>query len=343
MTMLIAWGWDDGLNIGTGGGTTIPTIQTAAARTGTRGLRCQTSGASQVSYQTITLPANVVTGILHVAFNTSSLWNGARIVGLYDGATLQAELRMRNDGKFDLYHGNTSTLLATGTFVYTVNTWVHLQLKWTIHDSTGLLELRINGASTADATFTGDVRNGGNAYVTAIWIGQQSSGVNSTSNPLYFDDFVVVDTNGSVNNNYLGDVGAFHLFATGAGTTQQWDLAGSAPAATAHASINEIPADDGVTYLETNVSGERFLLGWGDISSSATIHAVVTNIRAQKASASSREIKSTAKRTTTTLGAAHVLSTSWVTYQDVRELDTEGVAWTAANLNSSEFGADLTF
>lgn len=341
MTMLIADGADDGLTLATlTGGSVAASIQTAAARTGTRGIRAQTSGNVQTSFFSYSI-ANTTSGVAHFAFQTNTLWSGVSIFQLLDTTTLHAEVRTRADGKFELY--TVGTLRATGSFVYTINTWVHLQVKWTIADAGGLIELRVNGSGSADATFTGDTRNGANAYANVVRFGQMTTGVNTTGSPFYFDDIVICDTSGSYNNNYLGDVECRYAFASGAGSQQDWTIAGSSPAATAHASINEVPADDGVTLLESNTVNHRFLLAFDDLSNtSATVYAVATNIRAQKASATARQIKSTAKRTTTTLGsAAHTLSTSWLTFQNIRELDTEGATWTGTNFNSTEFGCDV--
>jgi hypothetical protein len=341
MTMLLTDGYDDGVCLGALLGSVAPTIQTAAPRTGTRSLRCQTSASSQTSFVKYTI-ANTTTGVCHVAMNLGAAWlGGVSIIQLIDTATLHAELRLNAAGKFEVY--SVGTLRATGTFVYSAETWVQVQLKWTINDSTGLIEVRINGATSADATFSGDVRNGANAYVNVVQLGQQSVGVNTTGSPGYLDDLVIVDDQGSYNTGYLGDVEAKYTFATGAGDQQDWTIAGSSPAGTAYQSVNEVPVDDGVTLLESSTVSHRFLLGWEDLSNtSATIFAVATNLRAQKASAVNREIKSTAKRTSTTLGGLHTLSTSWATYQHIRETDTEGVnPWTGTNFNSTQWGCDV--
>jgi hypothetical protein len=340
MTALIADGFDDGLIVGATGGI-APTVSTTIARTGARSARIfQSAGAGNVSYLQYTVN-NKVSGVIHFSWYTPTLWSGLPIIQLLDNGTLHGEVRMRADGRFDLY--TVGTLRATGTFVYAINTHVHLQIKFTIADAGGLIELRVNGATSADATYTGDTRNGANAFITETRIGHCSGAINTTGVASYVDDVFIVDTAGSVNNDYCGDVECRYLRPTGAGSQQDWTIAGSAPAATAHQSVNETPVDDGVTLLQTANPNDRFLLALADLSNTTpTVFAVATNLRAQKASAATREIKSTMKLGgSTTLGGLHTLSTSWLTHQDIRETDPAGNPWTGANVNASELGADL--
>ena len=81
--------------------------------------------------------------------------------------------------------------------------WAILELKATIADSGGLVELRLDGASVL--TFTGDTRNAGTAEIAMIRFSNHhiSSGNRHT---LRLDDVYFCDTSGGRNDNFLGDV-----------------------------------------------------------------------------------------------------------------------------------------
>jgi hypothetical protein len=346
MAIIYAEGFDDGIMRGATGGADAPTASTDQPRTGTHSLKTflNASGAFDSSFYSVSHAA-LATGWVYVAvYLPAAPAATARLVALLDTATVHVTLDLGTDRK--LIATRNGTALATGSFVLPTSAWTHLAIKATIADAAGAVEVRINGSPTPDIDESSvDTRNGGNASWDVTRIGWFSGGNMGVNTGVYHDDLVIQDTTGSApENDWLGDVECRYSFPDAAGDEQDFTVAGSRPPATAWESLDEVPADDAVTLIESNTPTDQVLLNYGAIAAGGTIYAVIPLLRALKDGAGARSIAPREKLGTTVRNGADIaLSTSWVTYQgDVWHRDPDGSVWTTSSVNSSQAGAEVT-
>jgi hypothetical protein len=98
-----------------------------------------------------------------------------------------------------------------------MNQFNYFEIKATIHDTTGSIELRINGVPALNLV-NQDTRNAGTGVVNAIRIG----GTNSFGPIWAMDDLYICNTSGSTNNDFLGDIRVDTLYPNADGTYSQW-------------------------------------------------------------------------------------------------------------------------
>ena len=162
---------------------------------------------------------------------------------------IQCGLWLRDGGDFVLTSGgNGSAVLATSPVLLPLaNVWAHIQVKITIHNTTGSIELRLNGNTTADWTATGlNTRNGSaNAYANVVhWNSQSSNGEG-------IDDFYAFNDQSPAPNTFQGDVRAVLQFPT-TDTSIQWTRNTGPNNCLA---VDDVAQDGDTTYVATNVVG----------------------------------------------------------------------------------------
>ncbi|MDI6752780.1 MAG: hypothetical protein QME78_00110 [Thermodesulfobacteriota bacterium] len=269
----MALAWASGAELGLanleltnyGGGTQIWNINSTDKRTGAYCFR--TYGSADYLHKVLDSAlsefylqfANKGGGINRVAFK----WR--------KGTTVLGTLKINTAGKFELYTGDSVTLVATGTATFNTDVWTLLELYIKIADSGGVLTLRVNGIS--DASFTGDTKPGTDTTVDSLfWAG--------TSNAVYvyIDDIILFDTTGTVNNSWPNNLKVGLLQANGAGNSTQWT-----PSAGSNWScVYAIPPSD-VDYVKVNVVDRIDLYTLGDLPAEAKgIHALFLTARASK-------------------------------------------------------------
>ena len=118
-------------------------------------------------------------------------------------------------GAISVFRGSqTGTLLGTtATPVITASAWHHIEVKVTINDTTGSVEVRVNGVTKLSLTGVDTCASANVAYAQIGFANNVSAGQYQRA----FDmkDLVVWDTTGSQNNDFLGSVSVFNLFTDG--------------------------------------------------------------------------------------------------------------------------------
>ena len=239
-----------------------------------------------------------------------------------------------------VYRGTQAgTLLATSSQALPILAWAFLELKATIADSGGLVELRLDGAPVL--SFSGDARNAGTAEIVTV---RFSNHYVSTGNRhlLRLDDVHLCDTSGSRNNDFLGDVRVVTLRPDA--DTAQGDFTPSSGSAH-YALVAEAPDDDGdASYVESGTVGHKDLYGYQDLTATpAAIMAVQLATVARKDDAGSRSLCAVLKSGATTAnGATRVLGTTYALYDDRFEVDpAAAAAWNKAGVDALQAGVEV--
>jgi hypothetical protein len=215
------------------------------------------------------------------------------------------------------------------------NVWSYIEVKMNTVANT--VEVRLNGVAVPGlpATTVGwDISGVGSALINP------GSWVRSTN----IDDFYLCDTNGSVNNDFLGDVRVETIRPSSAGSSTTWST--STVSGVNYQMVDESITNDDTDYVYTNVLNNKDLYGMSDLSTATTgtVLGVQVNVRARKTDSGTRGIKSVAK-----VGASEAdsieygtISTSWLWFWDLRENKPGGTGWTIAEVNSMEAGVKVT-
>lgn len=243
-------------------------------------------------------------------------------------------------GGFDVRRGTSAgTVVASSAgSLWQANSWYYLEAGVTINDTTGTVEVRLNGNPTPIITFTGDTKNAGTSTnIDAVsWAASTTSGLTGDR----FDDVYACNSSGSSpTNTFLGDVTVPFLIPTGAGSTT-----GLTPSTGSNwQTVDETPAV-ATDYSGSATSGARDTYAITDLSSSVTtVFGVALHSYMHKSDAGAKSMKPAIKvGSTVYYGTTNVLNSSITRYLDifVTSPDT-GVAWTVSEVNASEIGAEV--
>lgn len=248
-------------------------------------------------------------------------------------------LRLRGNGdlRLDLLNipfGTVNVATAVGA-VTDVTVWNYLEFKVKLHGSAGSYDVRLNEASVMSGSGA-KTSNSGATRPSQLRLGHSSSG------PTWWDDLYILDDQGSVNNDFLGDVFVQGPRPNGVGDSSQFDPSAAVDNFTL---VNEDAADGDASYVESNTATERDLYQYEDLvdASGATIFGVIAKPVLRKSDGGSRTYKLLAKH-----GVAEDESptrhpaTDYVRQAYVFETNpTTGSLWTETEYNAAQFGLEI--
>lgn len=269
---------------------------------------------------------------------TDSIVNDGVKAAFYDSAGTEiARLYLNNSNNLELRRG-TSTVLATGATNISADVWYYIELRYKPLNSGGEFECRLNGSGSAEVTYTGDV-TAGLEDIEAFQLGD--TGANGAGEDL-FDDFYFLDTSGSTNNTWLGDVRVVTTLPTA--DTSAADFTPSAGVDN-HLMVDEQFVDSDTTYVENGSIAATDRYTMGTLGVTGTIFGVQTNTAARKTDTSTRAFKASMKSGTTTKEdlTEHTLATSYQIYPDMYEVNPDtSTTWTESEVNAVEAGFRVT-
>lgn len=334
MTILFADGFEDSSEAD------YPSTNTSigAAGTGRRGGKSLAIGSSASANEIFPVPGSPTTLFAHVAVNPQT--STGAFLGFNEAGGNHVMLYRASDGMISAYRASTSNLLGSSAAgVMPVSAYTSVQVKVVIHDTTGSVEVRLNGSATPIINVTNvDTRNSGTGVVTAVMLGGMSGFGIGTSN---HDDLVVWDTTGSENNTWLGDLRVDSIMPTADGdTTTMTTSSGSDH----YALVDEVPAS-GTDYVQSGTPGNKDLYQLADLSHTpASIYAVLVAGSLLKDDAGTREVAFVLKSSSTESDSANMApSTASLRYTKVWNTDPNGnITWTKSAVDALQAGVKVT-
>jgi len=280
------------------------------------------------------------TWVFGVAIKASSLGAGGTVRSIFQLYSSEGEdilaLRLHANGDLTVDRfgvaGSIVTLETESAAIADAN-WHYIEFKTKLHNSTGTWEVHLDEVTIMNGT--GDTDNLVRQPACHLRMGHIQSAI------IDYDDLYILDTTGSVNNDFLGDVLVQRLrpngdtltkdFTRSTGSTN-WDL------------INELGEDDDSTYVESKTLAQRDLYEYEDLPmSAATIYAVIAKPVLRKSEPGSRTCKllcfsDPIEDETGTIYP----STSYVRQAKLFETDPATSAlWTDAGVNDAQFGVEI--
>ena len=324
----------------TGNGQDLGAINSSAGRNTTSGWRNAFSSSASGGLQ-IAVPSNPATLVAGYAFYVGSLPAASRFLfGFSESGTLHTYFILRTDGKIEAYREGTPTLLGTSSGAIAASQYNYLEFKSTIHDSTGVITAKVNGVTQINLS-SQDTRNGGSGVITNAHFNGVVGTARATANNIAdIDDAYLVDTTGSTNTDFLGDVRVQAIFPTGAGNYTQW----TPSAGSNFQNVDENPATDDTDYNSSATVAQKDSFVCGDVTpTTGTVYGVCVNLVTRKDDAGTRSIRSLVRLSATDANAtAQTIGTSYANYQFIHETKPGGGAFSISDVNNSEYGYEIT-
>ena len=312
-------------------GYNLPT--TARKRTGTYSLQI---GSGRLCSKA--LPVSGATAIVGFAFYQTNATQTAELLDIcegnpFSGGIIHFVLGMASGNFLQAKVG--STVLQTAGTPLAANSWYYIEVKVTIHDTTGSYDVRVDGASVLSGTNV-DTRNGG----TGVWNRIQLA-TNSFASDRFYDDLYVCDGSGSLNNNFLGACRVENLMAqTGNGSN-----VGLTPSTgTDHgALVDEVPPNT-TDYNSSPTVGAKDTYNLPSLTLSGAILGVQTSLFVAKTDAGARTVCTVCRVGGTDYdGANYTPLTTFGYLTEMRQVSpATGIAWTSAEIDGLEVGMKVT-
>lgn len=317
-------------------GSTAFVTSTAAARTGSgQGATVSFTGSAAAPgpwYKAF--GANYTTGVLGFGVHFNGVTVPSRVVCcILDGTTEQISVRTNASGVLTVTRNGT--VLATGTTVLNTTGWYYIELKFTIHGSTGTVELKLNGAAEIASAAGLDTTNTANVQWNGFSIGVPSNNI-----ALMFDDLYCLDASTGSNTTFLGPVQVAARAVNGNGNHAQWTSNGGSNAG----NVSEPFEDGDVSFNQSSTAGLIDTFTTQDLpAASGSVLAVQVHNVAKQDGGAARTVAPVVRISSTDYaGTGVALSTSYQMLTQVYDVSpATSSAWTVSEANGAETGYKL--
>lgn len=223
---------------------------------------------------------------------------------------------------FKAYRGNSSTLLAQGTFDFGVGDSALIEVRYKpATDATGYFVVKVNGSTDINVALAQTANNA--LQIDTIRIGDHRH--------VTYDDFVVESA------DWIGDTRILGIVPSGAGTTTQW----TPSTGSNYACVDETPVSD-TDYNYTNTNDNIDLYAMGDTGlSGKTIKAVAFDVRlSYEGTPTPTGVKPVVRHSSTNYaGDTITTTTAYKTYQKIYETNPgTSSAWSISDIDAVELG-----
>jgi hypothetical protein len=275
---------------------------------------------------------NYVSGVLGFAINFEGTAVSRIVAIIGDGGSEQISIRTNASSVLTVTRGGT--VLATGSTVLSVSTWYFMELKFTIADSTGVVELKLNGASEIASTGSLDTK----ATSAAQWNGIIINGF--TNAVIWYDDLYVLDTASGSNTDFLGPVQVIARWPNGAGNYAQWTSNGGSNAG----NVGEPYEDGDMSFNQSSTANQIDTFTMQDLPAAAgSVYAVQVHNVAKQDGGAARSIAPVVRISGTDyVGSTVATSTSYQMLTQVYDTSpATSSAWSVSEANGTETGYKL--
>lgn len=213
-----------------------------------------------------------------------------------------------------------------------IGVWHYIEMKATLHDSTGAVEVRVDGVAVMSASGI-DTKNAGTKTVFDSIV----FGISGLANFGLMDDFYFCNGAGGVHDNFLGDLSIQTIYPSGAGNTT-----GMTPSAGANYTTVDEATGNTSDYVSSLVITTKDTYAFGNISTPRTIKAVQLVQYATKLDGSRLLVPVIRSAGTDYDSTGQPARGDWFIHRTLHPTDpATGVAWTDTNVNAAEFGVKV--
>jgi len=276
-----------------------------------------------------------------IAFANSNFQVGnRRIINFLDAGTTQCGLTYMNNGYLNFGAGTSGDNLASSLDFFPINSdaYYDIELKVRVHNTLGSVELRINGVQQFSVSNV-NTRSTSNNFSNVIRIGPLTG--NTICVP-FFKQFILMDTTGSVMNDFIGPVDVTSLRPNADGEYDDW----TANTGTRFAAVNQAVTDGDTTFVSSSTPGDQVTFQLGNLPSGVTdVFAVFPQMQIRREQGTTRICKFLMRSgIDDELGAKELAIGP--TYAFRQEAITTSPfttnAWDVAEVNGLELGVEIT-
>jgi hypothetical protein len=265
--------------------------------------------------------------------------NTRTILSIVDGGTAQVDVRLAPSMLLVLTRNGT--VLGTAGVAAPVGSYFFLELKVLIASASGgSAAVTLNGTAVITVS-AANTQATGNAYAQQVVLGPNN---NDAAVTMDFSDLHILDGTGSAANTLIGDCRVDCLLPASDSATVQWTPGGSG-GATHYTHVNEVPADDDVSYVQDSVVLHEDQYGMTALAAvPVTVYGVQIVLTGRKVGSGSRSIAGAVHSGLVDLvgsGAALGDQYGCVLSQSATDPAT-GLAWTAVGIAAAAFGPAVT-
>ena len=249
-----------------------------------------------------------------------------------DDPNVQCNLGIGTDSKLFFGRGvNNAQEIGKSTRTLSEDVWYYIEVKVTIHNSAGAVEVRLAGHTEISETGVDTATTANNS---ADIVKPGGAGTYKR-----YDDLYICDDAGSENNDFLGDilVGRMNLIASG--YYSQW----TPSAGQNYECVDEQFPNEDADYVSSLTPGQKDSYGLEPITLTGSIKGVQILARQRKDDAGARTTRIlTRSGASDYFGAAYGVPDSYEYDRQVLETDpATGLPWTVAGLNAAQPGSEL--
>ncbi len=224
--------------------------------------------------------------------------------------------------------------------VITAGAWAHVEIKVFIHDSTGTVEVRVNEVVKINLTAQ-DTKATSNAEVTNIIWDNYGLSDTTVAETFYIKDLVIWDTNGSQNNDFIGDCRVITLLPD-TDVSLNWSCSTGTDGGNL---IDETDPNDADYIYAASPPPSAFVSELTNLPVDVTtVKALLPFVRMLKTDGGTAAVQtSLVSSAVDDNGADNAITVAATTYYDVSELDPNtGTAWTPTTTNAARLKINRT-
>lgn len=308
---------------------------TIAASSGRRGGRCWQAGLTDYPARLFVPPR--ATYIVGFAFKTNSV-QASNIITFGNGNQEQVWVNLIPSGKVGgLRYGGAYFAFSKPCWRY--NTWHYLEAKVTVNDTTGVCIIKIDGDTVCNSTNVDTRYTSTDALIDNIEINHTS-----VSGLTYISDLYICNTDGSANNDFLGDIRVDKYAPNATGNSS--GLTKSSGTYNYEMVDDDYDCDDDSTYVQSNSTGTKDTYNFPALGyTAASIKAVQVVTQMERTALANRSYCHVTRRSSTDYDTLNVRRMSNAAYSmgcSMLEVDpSTSAAWTQSNLEAAEFGVKI--
>ncbi|MET0787496.1 MAG: hypothetical protein ABWY25_12420 [Paenisporosarcina sp.] len=328
MTLIFADGFEDG-----SAGWVLTNISVGAGRFG-NGLTV-TSGSGIATASMSSTAGPIIAGF---AFKPTGIGGG---FFTFAGGVADSHVSLIRGSSGEIIVHNAGTVRGSSAIgVLPSGAWSYVEVKAVIHATTGSVIVRVNGVQILSLT---NIDTADSSTMTSwLKLGATPSTNGTIGNA--FDDFYLVDTTGTVNNDFLGEIAVEHL-RPASDDTAQW-LGTDGNSVNNYDLVDEAGAFNGTDYVASSTIGHRDLYVPTPSSRPITspVVAVMVSTVAQKTDVGTRTVKMCVKEGaggTVRQSAELGLPSSFGEINAIFERKGDGSQFTVADVNNLRFGIEV--
>lgn len=325
-------------------GASYAAISTSYGRNGTQGLRVGLTSTTLIGGTFFGGASTVIFGgAIRLVVGTPGTFSC--MFGFGTATSIQVACMVMADATLGFYRATAShdidttsdwTQLGVTSVALQTNVWTYVEVKLVCNDTTGAITVRFNG--TQVLALTGIDTSWNSTALTRFAMAGSGGG---SAMRWDVDDLVLMDTNGSYNNDFLGDVTITAIYPSGAGATTGW----TPSAGSNYDCCNEAQVNDDTDYVSTAVLTTKDTYAFTDAPAGADIRAVQLCIAARKGTEGPGQLTPVVRSSSTDYDqtAQGIGSTSYSYLRTVVETDpATAAAWSESGFNAAEFGFKKT-